>query len=278
MSNSINGSRPESRETPAHGLGSVLGYPSVIQRLRSIVIHPVSSAWAGTPGVVAPSGVLIYGPPGDAAAALRVAVADELAVEFVDLNMRSPSPDIAGQRVILLEGLDELAGAGAKASSVGRRAALGIAELFDQVSRLPPVERPLTIATSVAPWHLDPRWFGSGRLDRLAFVPPPGWEARTIALEAGARHRGLPTTGRISLLAAATVGWSGADLVDLLDELDAEAGGATSEVGPSSLLLDVVSRIVPRTRSWSGRAREMAERWTGDGMIDDLVAWLRRAE
>ena len=80
--------------------------------------------------------------------------------------------------MILLEGLDELAGAGAEASSVGRRAALGIADLFDQVSRLSPAERPLTIATSVAPWHLDPRWFGIGRFDRLAFVPPPGWEAR----------------------------------------------------------------------------------------------------
>jgi hypothetical protein len=183
---------------------------------------------------------------------------------------------MTGPALVVLKGLDELDPTDQRAP--GHRSMERLADLFDQLSSTPPDRRPLTVATTGAPWHLDPALFGPGRLDRLVFVPPPSFEARCLALEAGATRRGLAVTGRVSLLAAATVGWSGADLADLLDELHSEDAVPGSQIGPSSMLLDVVSRIVPRTRSWSGRAREMADQWPADGMIDDLLGWLRRAD
>jgi hypothetical protein len=273
MSNSINGSRPDLRATPESGLASVVGYPSVIQRLTSIVAHPVTAAWAGTPGVVAPTGVLLYGPPGDAAGALAAAMASELgAVQTVVDARVSRLPTVDGSGVIHLHHFDDLLSGPAGSGSLTTR-------LFDHVARIEAHRRPLVIATSAAPWHLDPGLFIAGRFDRLAFVPPPGWEARSVALETGGAGRGLDVSPRISLLAAATVGWSGADLEELLDQLLAEPTiGPASEIGQPSFLLDVVSRIRPRTRSWIGRAREMVGVGSMDGMIDDLIAWLQRAD
>jgi SpoVK/Ycf46/Vps4 family AAA+-type ATPase len=273
MSNLSRNSRPDSRDTPERGLESVVGFPSVAQRLRSIVVHPVTSAWAGTPEVVAPTGVLLYGPPGDAPDALGLAVGHELGVHPLAFDARTDVvPPIIGPAVIHLGSIDNLHRA---AGGHGR----AIGDLFGQIGRIPAIHRPLVIATSAAPWHLDPSHFTAGSLDRLVFVPPPSWEARTVALEAGAASRGLDVGQRITLLAAATVGWSGADLDELIEQLALEsAEEPTSEIGRSSLLLDVVSRIVPRTRSWIGRAREMADARADDGMFDDLVAWLRRAE
>jgi SpoVK/Ycf46/Vps4 family AAA+-type ATPase len=273
MTNSTSNSRPESEAAPEGGLASVVGYPSVVQRLRSIVVHPVTSAWAGTPEVVAPTGVLLYGPPGDASGALAMAVGRELGVDPVEIDARTNdlTPPVEPS-VIHLGSLDTLhrtAGGHGKA----------ISDLFEQIVEVRAIHRPLLIATSAAPWHLDPTLFATGRLDRLVFVPPPSWEARVVALDMGVATRGLDIGQRVSLLAAATVGWSGADLDELLEQLSLEPGEAPmSEVGRSSFLLDVVSRIAPRTRSWIGRAREMAAARAEDGMIDDLVAWLRRAE
>ena len=273
MTNSTSSSRPDSAAVPEGGLVSVMGYPSVVQRLHSIVVQPVASAWVGTPEVVAPTGVLLYGPPGDATAAFATAIGRELGVDPLHIDVRTGvvSP-VVEPSVIHLGSLDNLHRTAGGHGKV-------VADLFEQIAEIPAIRRPLVIATSAAPWHLDPAWFTQGRFDRLVFVPPPSWEARMVALDAGVTSRGLDIGRRISLLAAATVGWSGADLDELLEQLSLEPGqGPTSEVGRSSFLLDVVSRIAPRTRSWIGRAREMAGVRAEDGMVDDLVAWLRRAE
>jgi hypothetical protein len=213
----------------------------------------------------------LYGPPGEAIATLVGAVATDLGVDHELVDSRASAvPLLMGPSVIQLEHLDD----GATAPS-GRPSLA--ADLFDEMGRLPPERRPFVLATSVAPWNLDPALFAVGRLDRLAFVPPPGWEARSSALQTGGARRGLDIGTRIPLLAAATVGWSGADLDELLDQLMGEVLGVDSEVGQPSLLLDVVSRIVPRTRSWIGRARDLVESGTANGLVDDLIAWLQRA-
>jgi SpoVK/Ycf46/Vps4 family AAA+-type ATPase len=273
MTNSTSNPRSESEVGSDGGLASVVGYPSVVQRLRSIVVHPVTSAWRGTPEVVAPTGVLLYGPPGDASRALALALGRELRVDPVEIDPRTNDvgpPE--GPSVIHLGSLDKMHRiAGGHTKVVG--------DLFEEIGGIPARRRPLVIATSAAPWHLDSDLFTAGGLDRLAFVPPPSWEARMAALTGGVTSRGLDVGQRISLLAAATVGWAGADLDELIEQLSLESGQSpTSEVGRSSFLLDVVSRIAPRTRSWIGRARELVVDRAEDGMVDDLVAWLRRAE
>jgi SpoVK/Ycf46/Vps4 family AAA+-type ATPase len=272
MSDPSSHSRPETGVLPDDGLAAVVGYPAVAQRLRSIAVQPVRAAWAGIPDVVAPAGVLLYGPPGDAASALGVALGRELGVADVTYDARVGGP-LAQREPCLVHvvGLDVLHRV---AGGPGRT----IDRLFEEVAECSSAARPLIVATSMAPWHLDPRLLTTGRFDRLVFVPPPSWEARSVALRSLLVERGVDVAQRISLLAAATVGWSGADLDELVDQLGAEASGApTTEVGQSAQLLDVVSRIMPRTKSWIGRAREMADIRAGDGMMDDLVTWLRRA-
>jgi hypothetical protein len=272
MSDSSSHSRPESGVLPDDGLAAVVGYPAVALRLRSIVVHPVRAAWSGIPDVVAPAGVLLYGPPGDAADALGRALGPELGVADVTYDARVGGPlDRREPCVVRLEGLDDLHRvAGGPGRTVDR--------LFEEAEECSSAVRPLVVATSMAPWHLDPRLLTAGRFDRLVFVPPPSWEARSVALRSSLVERGVDVAQRITLLAAATVGWSGADLRELVYQLSAEASSApTTEVGQSAQLLDVVSRIVPRTKSWIGRAREMAAVRADDGMMDDLVTWLRRA-
>ena len=258
------------RSTPVPPLGTdasrfdeIAGMSGVKQRLGSIALSPTAAAWSGLAGAVRPGGILLHGPAGPAVPSLVRALAGELGVPFVVLDLAEWCDLDLGQAgigILHVTGLDEVVDSGSDAVARLTRA-------LDRQHRDGDPFRPLVVATSSAPWELDTALFDTGRLDRLVFVPPPDWNARHAQLSERGRALGLDLSVRLDELTAATAGWTGADLDRLVVRI---AGG---DVGG---LLDVVAEVGSTASMWMERARVMVNFWHDRGMVDDLVGYLRR--
>jgi transitional endoplasmic reticulum ATPase len=194
-----------------------LAYPETFERL----------------GVTPPKGVLLYGPPGCGKTFLVKALAGsgrlnvlsvkgaELLTKYVgesergvrDLFRRARS---AAPCLIFMDEIDALAparGSHQDSATDGVVAALlteldGIEELRDVV----------VVGATNRPELVDPALLRPGRLERLVEVPPPDAHARAEILIACARKVPLAADVDLSVVAAASEGYSAADCAALLRE------------------------------------------------------------
>jgi cell division protease FtsH len=235
-------------ERPGTRFADVAGYPAVKTEVGEVVDYLRDPGRYRRAGARGPRGVLMAGPPGTGKTLLARAVAGEARVPFFsvsgpafvemfvgvgaarvrDLFEQARS---RGPAIVFIDEIDALGARrdhGGFGGSDEREQTLNqlLAEMdgFDQSGGV------VVLAATNRPDALDEALRRPGRFDREVIVPLPDRAERQAILAAHARDKTLGPDADLGQVAAATPGFSGADLANLVNEaaLTAVRAGRTT--------------------------------------------------
>jgi cell division protease FtsH len=253
-------------ERPATRFADVAGYPAVKTEVSEVVDYLRDPGRYQAAGARGPRGVLMAGPPGTGKTLLARAVAGEAHVPFLSGSGSSVVEMFVGVGAARVRDLFEQARTRAPSivfideiDALGtRRAADGLpgndereqtlnqllAEMdgFDQASGV------VVLAATNRPDALDPALRRPGRFDREILVPLPNRAERLAILGAHARGKRLDCDVDLDDVAAATPGFSGADLANLVNEAAVTAVRAGRTTLRALDFADARDRLVLGTR------------------------------
>ena len=224
------------------------GYAAVKTEISEVVDYLRDPGRYHRAGARGPRGVLMAGPPGTGKTLLARAVAGEAHVPFfsvsgsgfVELFVGVGAARVRdlfeqartrGPAIVFIDEIDALGArrdAGGLAGSDEREQTLNqlLAEMdgFDESGGV------VVLAATNRPDALDPALRRPGRFDREVIVPLPDRAERRAILAAHARGKNLGPDADLDQVAAATPGFSGADLANLVNEaaVTAVRGGRTT--------------------------------------------------
>ena len=235
-------------ERPVTRFTDVAGYPEVKTEISEVVDYlrdPVRYHLAGARG---PRGVLMAGPPGTGKTLLARAVAGEAHVPFLSISGSSFVEMFVGvgaarvrdlfqqarTRAPAIIFIDEIDALGARRDHGGfpgndeREQTLN--QLLAEMDGFEDAGGVVVLAATNRPDALDPALRRPGRFDREVTVPLPNRVERRAILASHARGKHLAAGTDFDQLAAATPGFSGADLANLVNEaaLTAVRAGRTT--------------------------------------------------
>src|SRR5713101_2883319 len=223
-------------ERPATRFADVAGYPAVKTEVMEVVEYLRDPARYHRAGARGPRGVLMAGPPGTGKTLLARAVAGEAHVPFLSVSGSSFVEMFVGigaarvrdlfeqarTRAPAIVFIDEIDALGARREYGGfagndeREQTLNqlLAEMdgFDQSSEV------VVLAATNRPDALDQALRRPGRFDREVLVPLPNRNERSDILAAHSRGKARAPDVDFGQIAAATPGFSGADLANLVNE------------------------------------------------------------
>lgn len=220
------------------GLDAVIGMYPTVHRLRTTVVAPWAGFRLGDTAVRPPHRVLLHGAPGCGATYIAGQLVDELATA-------------AGVTAVVVDDVDEIV-------------ARDPAELTAILTG-PEARDVVLVAVSHEPWAIPTDLFGDGGFERMAFVPPPDWDARRFRIWETSWGRGL-SGADLDRVVVATEGWTGADLSDLADLAAVSTADLTAALADRS----------PRSQQWLTRSRDLVRSLESYGRVDDLVGYLQR--
>ena len=238
----IDGERPTTRFT------DVAGYAEVKTEISEVVDYLRDPGRWHRAGARGPRGVLMAGPPGTGKTLLARAVAGEARVPFfsasgsgfVELFVGVGAARVrdlfeqARTRAPAIVFIDEIDALGARrdhggyAGSDEREQTLN--QLLAEMDGFEESGGVVVLAATNRPDALDPALRRPGRFDREVIVPLPDRAERAAILAAHARGKTLGADTDLDQVAAATPGFSGADLAGLVNEaaVTAVRAGRTS--------------------------------------------------
>jgi cell division protease FtsH len=223
-------------ERPVTRFTDVAGYSAVKTEISEVVDYLRDPGRYHRAGARGPRGVLMAGPPGTGKTLLARAVAGEAYVPFFSVSGSGFVEMFVGvgaarvrdlfeqarTRAPAIVFIDEIDALGARrdqggmAGSDEREQTLNqlLAEMdgFDQAGGV------VVLAATNRPDALDPALRRPGRFDREVIVPLPDRAERSAILAAHARGKNLDPDADLDQVAAATPGFSGADLANLVNE------------------------------------------------------------
>ena len=223
-------------ERPATRFTDVAGYPGVKTEISEVVDYLRDPGRYHRAGARGPHGVLMAGPPGTGKTLLARAVAGEAHVPFLAISGSSFVEMFVGvgaarvrdlfeqarTRAPAIVFIDEIDALGARRDHGGlpgsdeREQTLNqlLAEMdgFEQSGGV------VVLAATNRPDALDPALRRPGRFDREVIVPLPDRAERRAILASHARGKILGPDADLDQVAAATPGFSGADLANLVNE------------------------------------------------------------
>jgi cell division protease FtsH len=223
-------------ERPVTRFADVAGYPMVKADISEVVDylrHPGRYRLAGARG---PRGVLMAGPPGTGKTLLARAVAGEAGVPFLPISGSSFVEMFVGIGAARVRDLFEQARTRAPAivfideiDALGARRAAGalpgsdereqtLNQLLAEMDGFEPSDGVVVLAATNRPDALDPALRRPGRFDREVIVPLPSRAEREAILASHARDKNVDPAADFGQVAAATPGFSGADLANLVNE------------------------------------------------------------
>jgi len=198
-------------------------------------------------GAKIPRGVLLMGPPGTGKTMLAKALAGEAGVpfysisgsEFVEMfvgvgaarvrdmfdSARKDAPS-----VIFIDEIDSVGrirGSGLGGSHDEREQTLN--QILGEMDGFEAHEAVVVLAATNRPDVLDPALLRPGRFDRKVVLDLPGKEARRKILQVHVREVPLADDVDLERVAARTVGFSGADLENLVNEAALQAARGSKE-------------------------------------------------
>jgi cell division protease FtsH len=238
----IDGERPATRFT------DVAGYPAVKTEISEVVDYLRDPGRYHRAGARGPRGVLMAGPPGTGKTLLARAVAGEAHVPFfsvsgsgfVELFVGIGAARVRdlfeqararGPAIVFIDEIDALGARrdhGGYAGSDEREQTLN--QLLAEMDGFEESAGVVVLAATNRPDALDPALRRPGRFDREVIVPLPDRAERSAILAAHARGKTLGPDTDFDEIAAATPGFSGADLANLVNEaaVTAVRAGRTS--------------------------------------------------
>ena len=185
----------------------------------------------------------------------------ERAVREIFRKARAASPS-----VIFFDEVDSI-GAARDSGSGAHHAASGLnvlTTLLNEMDGIETLKGVLVLAATNKPEVLDPALMRPGRFDTILYIGPPNLEARKEILRIRTRKMPLADDVRLEALAAATEGYSGAEIVRICVEAaeatadDRERDDSAEPIGRRHFelaLKKVVRQITPemiaRFENWS---------------------------
>jgi SpoVK/Ycf46/Vps4 family AAA+-type ATPase len=239
-------------------------------------------------------GVLLYGPPGCGKTMMARATAGEVGAAFISIEIAEVLDMYIGQSekrlaaafenarkarpaVLFFDEIEALA-ARRRFGHADHGASLVSTFLneFDGINASN--EGVLVLAATNVPWAIDTAFRRPGRFDRVIFIPPPDREARLAILKMALEDRPQEAIN-LEPIAQATSGFSGADLVGLVEEacdFAIEESLESGEIAPirQKHLAEAVKEKKPTTLEWLAQARNYAKYSNEGGLYDDVVAFL----
>lgn len=187
-------------------------------------------------GARIPKGVLMVGPPGCGKTLLAKAVAGEAGVpffsisgsEFVEMFVgvgASRVRDLFDQAkrnspcIIFVDEIDAVGrhrGAGLGGSHDEREQTLN--QILVEMDGFDTDTNVIVIAATNRPDILDPALLRPGRFDRRVVLDRPDWQGRKQILQVHSRGKPIGSDVNLEALAKATIGFSGADLENVINE------------------------------------------------------------
>jgi len=256
-------------ERPATRFADVAGYPAVKTEVMEVVEYLRDPARYHRAGARGPRGVLMAGPPGTGKTLLARAVAGEAHVPFLSVSGSSFVEMFVGfgaarvrdlfdqartlaPAIIFVDEIDALGTRRDHGGYVGsdeREQTLNqlLAEMdgFDQSGGV------VVLAATNRPDTLDPALRRPGRFDREVLVPLPSRAERRATLASHARGKHLEPGTDLGQVAAATPGFSGADLANLVNEAALTAVRAGRTIITAADFTGARDRVVLGTRDRS---------------------------
>ena len=187
-------------------------------------------------GARIPKGVLLVGPPGTGKTLLARAVAGEAGVPFFSISGSDFVEMYVGVGASRVRDLFDRAKKNAPSilfideiDAVGRHRGAGMGgghdereqtlnQLLIEMDGFGPNEGVIIIAATNRPDILDPALLRPGRFDRQLTVNAPDVKGREEILKVHARNKPLAPDVKLDVIAKSTVGFTGADLENLLNE------------------------------------------------------------
>jgi len=214
----------------------VAGVDEAKQELTEVVEFLKAREKFQTLGARIPRGVLLVGPPGTGKTLLARAVAGEAAVpffsisgsEFVEMFVgvgASRVRDLFDQAkkntpcIVFVDEIDAVGrqrGAGLGGSHDEREQTLN--QILTEMDGFDTNTSVIVLAATNRPDILDPALLRPGRFDRRVVLDRPDIQGRTEILKVHAKGKPLNRSVDLEVLAKQTVGFSGADLANLMNE------------------------------------------------------------
>ena len=187
-------------------------------------------------GAKIPHGILLSGAPGTGKTMLAKAVAGESDVQFLSISGSDFMEMYVGVGASRVRDLFDQAKKVAPAiifideiDAVGRKRGSGLGgghdereqtlnQLLVEMDGFTHTEGVIVLAATNRPDILDPALLRPGRFDRQIYVNKPDVKGREAILKVHAKNKRLDDTVDLKLLARSTVGFTGADLSNLLNE------------------------------------------------------------
>lgn len=187
-------------------------------------------------GAELPRGILLAGPPGTGKTLMAKAMAGEAGVPFFSISGSEFIEMFVGVGASRVRDLFDTAKKAAPSlifidelDSIGRVRGTGVGgghdereqtlnQILSEIDGFSPQESVIVIAATNRPDVLDPALIRPGRFDRQVILDLPQRNARTEILKVHARKRSMAQDIDFDMLAGETVGFSGADLKNLVNE------------------------------------------------------------
>ena len=223
-------------ERPATRFTDVAGYAAVKTEISEVVDYLRDPGRYHRAGARGPRGVLMAGPPGTGKTLLARAVAGEAHVPFFSVSGSGfvemfvglgaarvrdlfEQARTRGPAIVFIDEIDALGArrdAGGMVGSDEREQTLN--QLLAEMDGFEDSGGVVVLAATNRPDVLDPALRRPGRFDREVAVPLPDRAERGAILASHARGKNLGPDADLGQVAAATPGFSGADLANLVNE------------------------------------------------------------
>lgn len=228
--------RRHERQTIQIGFDDVAGLDHAKQDLREIVDFLQNPEKYHRIGAKIPKGLLLMGPPGTGKTLFAKAVAGESGVPFFSISGSEFIEMFVGVGASRVRDMFAQARAEAPAiifvdeiDSVGRIRGTGLGggndereqtlnQILAEMDGFEPEEAVIVLAATNRPDVLDPALLRPGRFDRKITLELPQLIAREKILQIHTRKVPLADAANLADIAARTVGMSGADLENLVNE------------------------------------------------------------
>jgi len=258
-----------SKDMPKTTFADVAGADEAVEELYEIKDFLQNPSRYQALGAKIPKGVLLYGPPGTGKTLLARAVAGEAGVPFFTISGSDFVEMFVGVGASRVRDLFEQAKQNSpciifvdEIDAVGRQRGAGLGgghdereqtlnQLLVEMDGFGDRQGVILIAATNRPDILDPALLRPGRFDRQIPVSNPDLAGRRAVLKVHAQGKPIDAGADLDGLAKRTVGMSGADLANVINEAALLTAREDGDIITGAALEEAVDRVVggPRRKS-----------------------------